>query len=796
MVSALTWKSFGDLKKRKARTVFTVLTIALAVSALGMFAVMPLIDEAMAKDVKQSNLYNLQVTVNDLTLNDTQLAGLAKVDNVRSVETKSVFYTRMYIGERRNDAILVGVRDFAHQNVDIVGLDSGSAPKPGEILTDESNDRYAVYSDGTGDIARIYDGSGQVRQMKISGVAHCLQYSGYASEGVVVLYAELATVNAISNTTGINVIEFTLDRTGSTDIEKTVSDVQAYLAGNTAFTAFTDMPSTRVDGDYPGKEAGDSFAQFFYVLVFMTLFCSLFLISNTMHTMITEQKKEIAQMKAIGATRLQVLRSYLTTAFIMGTAGSVAGAIGGVFISYAMAAYIGSYMYGISPAFSFYLPIVFLSLAVGITLTMLATLPALLMALRTTTREGLQNEGLSVSYGNSVFDRMFMKMGFVPRTTQMGLRNVTRKKGRSISTMLQVALAVGMFLGIVAFGYSLTEVVSKEWGNFTCDIMVSGQTEGGKPLTENLSHTLEGIDGIKSVEPIVLTQVTIDGNDATCFAYEHNTTGFDTRGTVVEGRWYTGAEQESNASVVVLSKTLSEMAGLGVGDDLEIKMATGTYTFRIIGISSSQMMNGMNCNIPINTVQDKLLMGDKVTGFVVMCDSKDHGLIDRSATAIEDTMLSNGYVTNNMIIYVSTKQNQQDNQQIINAMIAVGTLIILVTMIGLMSTLTMNVIERTKEIGMLRCIGSSSWSVRSIFATEGVVLAVAGWLIGIPLGFGVGTLINYMVDRLLHVQLDFLYPVQFVVIALVITVLTTLIVIQPPLFRASRLRPGDALRYE
>lgn len=113
-----------------------------------------------------------------------------------------------------------------------------------------------------------------------------------------------------------------------------------------------------------------------------------------------------------------------------------------------------------------------------------------------------------------------------------------------------------------------------------------------------------------------------------------------------------------------------------------------------------------------------------------------------------------------------------------------------------MSTMTMNVIERTKEIGMLRCVGSSSWSVRSVFGTEGMVLALIGWAVGIPIGYGVGSLLNYMIYDMMHFKITFLFPMQFVLIALIITIVGTLIVIQPPLWRATHLKPGDALRYE
>jgi len=163
MVSSLSKKSFNDLGKRKARTVFTVLTIALAVGALGLFAVVPLMDVAMEKEVVDSNMYDVRIWVNDLRLNESQMNGLTELDNVNSVEAKSVFYTRMYIGERRNDALIVGVDDFSDQSVDIVVRDSGENPGFMELLTDASNSRANLYNGGAGENARIYDYSGNGR---------------------------------------------------------------------------------------------------------------------------------------------------------------------------------------------------------------------------------------------------------------------------------------------------------------------------------------------------------------------------------------------------------------------------------------------------------------------------------------------------------------------------------------------------------------------------------------------------------------------------------------------------------
>jgi putative ABC transport system permease protein len=389
-----------------------------------------------------------------------------------------------------------------------------------------------------------------------------------------------------------------------------------------------------------------------------------------------------------------------------------------------------------------------------------------------------------------------MKMKGIPRSAQMGLRNMARKKGRSLSTILQISLAVGMFLAIIAIGASIQAAVSQEFSYLTSDIISTGSPEGGRPLYEDLEYTLLEIDGVRTAEPIVTTEVMFNDDTVTVYGYTSNTAAFDFERTLYRGRWYGENEEQGNASVVVISKTLANINNVGVGDTIEVRMATGIYDFEVIGISATLMNNGMACYMPISTVQDRLMMGNTVTGFAITTESSSHDLIDRVSTEIEDTMLQRGFVVNNLILYVMEEQNQQANQQVMDLMMAVGGIIVLVTMIGLASMLTMNVVERTKEIGMLRCIGSSSRSIRSVFGTEGLAIASIGWSAGVPLGFFVGMYLNMMIYELMNLEITYIFPVEYILISLVLTLVMTMVVIQPSLWRATRLKPGDALRYE
>lgn len=796
MVSALFKKSLADLKKRRSRTIFTILTIALSVGALGLFAVLPLMNSAMSEEIEDSNLYDVQLSMSDLKLTTDDKEALESIENVRSVELKSVFITRMYIGERRNEAILIGVQDFSDQSVDKVSKDSGQFPTGMEVMNDNGNCRTKLYCGQAGDIFRIYDSTGNVQEVMISGKGHCLSYADYSTWGTAVFYSDMDLVHTLSNTTGINLISVDLENPSEDGSRRTIESIEDYLLSNTEFKAFMSLPQIRPEGDYPGRDIFQDIMSFFYVLVFMTMFCSIFLISNTMHTIIIEQRKEIAQMKAIGATRIQVLRSYLRTNFIMGLIGSVIGAILGTLIAYFIGLFLLDSFFGLKLAFKVHIPVVLFSIAFGIAIIIVAGLPALLMSLKTTVKDGMEDRGMTNGHGRRIFNGPFARKGIVPRKLQMGLRNMSRKKGRSISTIIQVAIAVGLFTGFVAIGQTSAHGIEEIFEEFGSDIETYGQMTGGNPLTEDLQNVIEDIDGVDLAEPFVSTKGFLSGIEFIFQGYQHDSFIYRYEKTLIDGRWFDQEDCSKASNVIVLNRFLAKDAGVELGEVVEIEMATGIHSFEVIGLDSGFGEWGRTAYAPLDTLQKCLILGDMISGFGVITTTGDHDLIDRVSTDIEDTMLDHGYVVNNLILYLDWEEAKQFNMNIINVMIAVGALVMFITLIGLMSTLTMNVIERTKEIGMLRCLGSSSRSIRTIFGLEGITLSFIGWLMGMPLGYLVGRFLNYMSLKLMNSDMDLVFPVSILFIAGIITLILTIVVIQPPLWRASRLRPGDALRYE
>ena len=98
-------------------------------------------------------------------------------------------------------------------------------------------------------------------------------------------------------------------------------------------------------------------------------------------------------------------------------------------------------------------------------------------------------------------------------------------------------------------------------------------------------------------------------------------------------------------------------------------------------------------------------------------------------------MEAQGYQADITVKYAAAEQNVAQSEVIAETFLMVSFIVVLIVLIGLTSTLPIDILDRTKEIGMLRCIGAQSRDVRRVFSTEGLFLAFRGWIVSFPLGY-------------------------------------------------------------
>ncbi len=798
-MSALLKKSWRDLSRRKTRTIFTVLTVALGVMGIGLFAIVPLADRAVQSELTAENIHDVAIQLTNVALTEEQMNNLTEVDNVDQVSIKGVLPLTIRVGERRNSALLIGVPDFDDQTVDVVRVTSGEAPRDMQVLTDRGNEGNAVITLAEGDTVAMEDPTGRELVFEVSGVGKNFITGAATRGGAAVFYTTMETFEEISGGAGLTFLAFTLEDTGRAAMDETVEDIRDYLVANTSVVAFDDLAEVRDEGEWPGREIFSNIMGFMTVLAYLILFVSLFLISNTMNTMISEQTKEIAMMKAVGATRGKVFRSFLTTSAILGILGAVLGAGLGVFVANLVGSTFASEGFGFTPPFAVHWPTVGISIMVGVGVVLLASLPALLRTLRVTVIQGLESHGISADFGRSFLDRTLMGIRGIPRTVQMGIRNALRRKGRSTATLLQVAFAVGVVIAMLNLGDVLIDVTVGSYDVQTWDIQVPIEDTSTEPMTTDGAGLFEEIDGVAKAEPYLASAVAINDRTVPALGLIRDTLSIDLQSTLVdkgEGRWWTQDEADDKKRVSVVGDALAKHEDIELGDTIEVMTATGAHDFEVIGIELNFDNNGQFARIPLETFQDVLRKGNSVSGFYLQTDTGDHDEIDRISASVQDKLEDLGFPTTPIINYVRAEQNIESNAALSGLFLMVSFIVVLIVLLGLMSTLVMNILDRTTEIGMLRVIGAKAKAVRRVFSSEGLFIAFLGWIVGLPLALGVGAVMATATENALKLRIPSSFAPRYVGWGLVFTLVGTLIVIFFPLRRAARMKPGDALRYQ
>ena len=793
MRSATLAKSLTDLTRRRGRTMLAVASLSLAVASLGIFAVRPMMDDAMRDEVARNHLADLTVTTKPLRLDGADLAALQRIPNVAAVEPRSFFGTRIYIGARRERAFVIGVPDYERQRVDVVQVKSGGAPTaPGTVLTEDQNARQERFEAGRGGVARLVAADGSTRGLRITGVGRNLDGAQevVGDAKAVVLYATPATVARLSGTPGFSSLAFRLRDHDPARVKATIAAVRAELrASAPGFTGFADLPQAREPGEWPGKESFSDFGALFSIITVLALLSGLVLIGSTMSTMVAEQAGEIATMRAVGGRRRQVAAIYLRTAGLLGALGALLGVPLGVLLANGMLSFFASGLYGIEPGFGVSWPWVAASAALGVAGPAIAALPAIRRGVRLPLRETLVQGGLSTAPATGL-ERSLVQVRFLPRPAQIGLRSVARRRRRSLATMVVIALAVGNLLGIMALAKGVTQVTRGEWSDRHWQITLGSNLR--RPLGPDAERVVRQVPGVEDLERVLVNDIGLGGRDAFLYGVGSRTL-FEYR--IADGRWYTAAEEAARARVAVVERGIARAEGISTGDRITLASGNGSLRFSVIGIAANQQENGAVVFLPLATARAALGSLDGVNQLWITTTSTENGLIDRTTADVEDALTARGYEVGTEITYVGERDNVAANRVLTTSIAVLGFLVVAISMVGLVNAVTTSMLERTREVGVLRCIGARARDISSIFATEGAILALAGWLAGIPLGYAVERALVWLIRELIDVEIPVVYPLSHVAVALAGTLLLALVVMALPLRRAVHVKPGQALRY-
>lgn len=790
MTSALVRKSWTDLSRRPIRAVLTVLTLALAVASFGILALPALMDRAMASEVSRARLYDLYIPVDQTVLTGAQLQQLTQLPNVDAASARNLFATRALIGSRRVDTEVWGVADFADQPVDQVI--TSSRPDAGQVLVDVRDSMSGLSSAKAGDTLKIEAAHGTYSNLPVTGSARSMAFNQDALTGHLILYGNEATVENLAGVKGVNLIELRLHDARQPAAQATLAAVRSFLAHQPHPSEFSNVPTVRAPGDWPLKSVFNSRARVLDILIVLALLSAVFLLTNTIRTLVGEQKLEIGVMRAVGASDRNVRNSYLRTAAVLGLVGSVVGAALGIGLAYLLTRLFARSVFGIAPGFAVDWPVVVLGAAAGVIGTLLTALPTLRRVLHIPVRDALASEGLVSHFGDSFLDRLVLRSGALPPPVRIGVRNVARQKGRSVSTVVQIALAVATSLGLLSLALAVTRVTNQSWNVLAYDISLSAQP-GGNLYNPQVIDEVRAQPGVAGVEAADWSQVTYKGQSLFALGVHASTY---VREPLKAGRWISAQDEGNKAgNVAIVGSSAARRWHLHPGAHITVMTSRGPVPFAVIGVGASQANNGYNFYTTLGALQAATGQAGLANSLLIRATDQSHGSIDGLAARLESLLARAGQPSRSQVMYAGRTTDLASSRGMLMIVEGIGLLIVAISMLGLVNAITMSIIERTREIGVLRSLGARARDLRRIFRTETITLSLAGFALAVPLGWLVARALQWMVLHVAGAQLPAPYTLGNLGIAFIGTILLAILVVVPPLRRATRLRPGDAIPY-
>jgi putative ABC transport system permease protein len=782
-MKASTIKVFKDVFHRKLRTILTVLGIAIGIIGLSAIGI-------ANNQINNSFQYSSNTaTQPDITFYTAPTSSslvdlLQQQPNVKIVQADGSFPTRWKIATGHFPMTLRGIEDFHHVQLNKFEMVTGSLPGPKQILL-ESSDR-AVSPVQIGDTIKI-EAQGEPLQLTVSGFVRTQGRPSTTILGRALGYMNESDLESLLHSPGVNSFLFQLNNTQLLDT--TAKQLSQVLEGHRV-----QIVATSVGQDTSTASLVDGLFGTMRVLSLIALLLSIFLLLGTVTSLVAEQLKIIGTMKSLGAGQWKVMRHYLSIVALYGIAGTVIGLALGILGGYLLVSYFANLLTLDMGSLDVPPLIIVESLAIGVGVPLLSAALPIYFGTRMTVHKALSGYGLdggTAQHGARWGRATRQVLGFIPQTMQLGVRSLFRKRLRAILTLTTLTMAGAAFLAVQTTTYSFQTFLDQVFTTYHYHVLV--RVPNPQPYAQ-LQAKLSTVPGVVCMEQLTWYDVQTQWGDGLLTGIEPKTQLYQKQ--LVAGRWFESSDQHA----VIISQDAAEKSGLKVGDTISFHDALHSASWHIIGVVRDYRGIGPGSFgvllTPITQVNAYLHRPAQYTSSVMIQTSDTSpSAVNALATRIDKTLSTAGLQANVITAQQQIQRIQGQFQILYVLLYTVAVIVALVGAIGLSNTLAMSVLERRREIGILRSMGATGQKVAQVFWTEGISQGMFSWLIALVLGIPGAYGFVMLLGKIL-VPVPFAFNPMHLVWMLGFIVLIASIASLGPVLAATRVRIAQTLQYE
>jgi putative ABC transport system permease protein len=727
----------------------------------------------------------------DLAVRIAEIPGIAAASGRNQIRT----YAYDARGDRKELRVNT-VSNFENPQVDVVTPISGSwPPSTGEITLERLALEYLDVAVGDTLILELEDGA--TKQLLVGGTVHDPQEfsplvfkrsSGYVLPETM----EKLGFGAEFSQMRVRVEDDVDDESKLESILKEVEN-QIERSGRPVYDS-----QIRTEG--PQDAIMDTVILMLSVFAVIILLLSGFLVVNAISALITQQVQQIGVMKLIGAGRPQIVIMYLVTALAYGLIAVLIGLPLGVFSAQMLMSDIVEPILNVnSESLSISFGLAMFQVVIGLLIPVLAGILPVLNGTSITTRKALTDTGISANVQEDGlaerFIRAIQRVRPVHRPFLLSFRNTLRHKGRLLQTLFVLIMGTALFISVTSVNTSVNATLESFMRHHQYDVSVAlAHPYRIEPL-ERAAQALPEVEYVESWSidnGVRLRQDDSESEPFQVYAVPANSNFIDPQMEL--GHWLVPGQ---TSGLVVNSDVMDKENDIEIGREIRLDIDGRELVAPVVGVIRTDSQ-GAAVYMTLAAYMYLTRTPGEATHIQVAGVNRETGATDELKERLFQQLESTGFEVSSL---QTAQQINSSNELmftlIVTFLILMALLLAAVGGLGLTTTMSINILERIREIGVLRAIGASNVSVRQIILAEGLVIGLVSWASGLLLSFPLSAFLSDQIGlALLKTPLTFRYSTISAIVWFFALMLIAFVASLGPARGAVRLTIREVLAYE
>jgi putative ABC transport system permease protein len=795
-------KLLRDLWLTRGRTALMV--IAIAVSLFGVSTVLSayaILTPEISRNYLGTNPASATIELD--RVDDALLAAARARPGIADAEARETLIARVQVApDQWRPLLLFVIPDFNAMRISTFTREQGAWPPPdGTMLLERT--ALPMVGAQMGDKVVVKTPHGAPQAVAISGVVYDPSLAPAWQEREGYAYITPATLARLGETGPLGELKIVVSSSpyDQATVDRTTRELGTWLQQQGHTVRELQIPPA---GMHPHQGQMTSMLLMLLSFSLLALLLSAILVATVIAGLLAQQIRQIGAMKTIGARTRQIAGMYVGFILLMSGVALALAVVPSIVVG-------RLYARGVADLLNFTIVndaipawVFAVEVAAGLLVPLLVAAYPIIRASRITVYQAITDYGVSTTAadGGGIVARL-SGLRRLNSTLLLALRNTFRRRGRLLLTLGLLAVGGALFMtGLnIRDGWDRIVADGVAARRYDMEIRLS-QPEEIAPLVARL----RAIPGVQTVEAWGYTPTTRTEPGAIDVVRTYPDGGHgafalraplpDTRLVsfpILAGRWLVPGDTDA---VVLNQLALLQLPGVGVGDSVTLDLAGKPTSWRVVGIVQ-EIGLGASAYVTDEAFARAGELAGRARSLRLVTATQDDAATAAVLRSVERSLQESGVGVATTLSAVDLRTGLDDHVLLlIVSLVVTAALMATVGVLGLTSTMSTNVVERTREFGVMQTIGGTPRTVRSMVVSEGVFIGALSWVFAIVLALPLSAVVNGMVGRpLFNVPLPLVSTPLTVLTWLAVVLVGSALASAVPAWRASRLTVRETLAY-